>query len=89
MSKDKAPPLLSYSKSYEDWKKFIDLLRGYTSVQKNKQTSAIVFSLEGNAQTAALDVSNTDLTKDDVVDTLLPERSTDIEIRSYRSLRNI
>ena len=57
MTKDKAPPLLSYSKSYEDWKKFIGLWRGYTSVQKNKQASAIVLLLEGKDQTAALDVS--------------------------------
>lgn len=71
MSKDKAPPLLSASKSYEDWTKLITLWKGYTSLDVKKQASAIVLSLDGKAQTAALEIPNADLIKDNGVETLI------------------
>ena len=71
MSKDKAPPLLSASKTYEDWTNLIDLWKDFTSLDKHKQAPAIVLSLEGKVQTAALEIPKADLTKDDGVDTLI------------------
>ena len=76
MSKDKAPPLLSASKTYEDWTSLIDLWKDFRSLDKDKQAPAIVLSLEGKAQTAALEIPKADLTKDDGVDTLIKKLDT-------------
>ena len=71
MSKDKAPPLLSTSKSYDDWVKLIKIWKDFTSLDKSKQALAIVLSLEDKAQQAALEIDQADLIKDDGVDSLI------------------
>ena len=67
----KAPPALSNSKSYGDWKKLIKIWKEVTSLDKSKQALALVLSLEGEAQDAALQIESTDLSKDEGVDILL------------------
>ena len=71
MSKDKAPPLLSSCKTYDDWVKLINLWQGYTTLEATKQASAIVLSLEGKAQDAPLELETAALVKDDGVATLI------------------
>ena len=51
MSKDKAPPLLSASKTYEDWTNLIDLWKDFTSLDKPKKAPVIIL-LEVKAQMA-------------------------------------
>ena len=67
MSKDKSPPLLSSSRTYDDWIKLIRLWQGFTTFDKGKQASAIVLSLDGKAQ---------HLIKDDGVETLIKRLDT-------------
>ena len=76
MSKDKSPPLLSSSRTYDDWLKLIKLWQGFTTLEKGKQASAIVLSLDGKAQDAALKIPTEDLIKDDGVETLIKRLDT-------------
>ena len=73
MSKDKAPPQFSANKSYEDWKKLVNLWKGFTSLDVSKRATAVVLSLEGNqkALTAALEIPEAQLAKDEGVDYIL------------------
>ena len=66
-SYNKAPPLLSSSKSYNDWKKLIELWTDLTTLAKNKQGPALVLSLEGKAQEAALELDSASIAHDDGV----------------------
>ena len=76
MSKDKSPPLLSSSRTYDDWIKLIRLWQGFTTLDKGKQASAIVLSLDGKPQDAALEIPTENLIKDDGVETLIKRLDT-------------
>ena len=52
----KAPPSIKSCKTYHDWKKLINVWSGLTSLAKEKQASAVLLSLEGEAQDAALEI---------------------------------
>ena len=68
MSKDKAPPELEKSKTYNDWRKLINLWTNFTSLPKAKQASAIIMtSLTAEAQEACLEIPDTDINSDDGV----------------------
>ena len=73
MSKEKAPLQFSAHKSYEDWKKLVNLWKGFTSLEMSKRATAVVLSLEGNqkALTSALEIPESDLSKADGVDILI------------------
>ena len=71
MSNVKNPPKLSVSKSYDDWVKLVEIWRDFTSVEKPKQALAVVLSLEGKAQEAALEIPKEDLAKDNGVDLVI------------------
>ena len=47
---NKLPPLLSKSKSYDDWLQLVELWHKFTTLEPEKQGPAIVLSLEGEAQ---------------------------------------
>ena len=51
---NKSPPLLPKSKSYDNWLKSITIWQQFTTLELEKQGSAIVLSLEGEAQDPAL-----------------------------------
>ena len=55
-SSSKIPPLLSKSPVYTDWKKKIDIWSLFTSLEKEKQGAAILLTLEGAAEEAALEL---------------------------------
>ena len=47
---NKSPPLLSKSKSCDEWLKLVELQRKFTTLEPEKQGPAIVLSSEGEAQ---------------------------------------
>ena len=55
-SSSKIPPLLSKSPVYTDWKKKIDIWSSFTSLEKEKQGAALLLTLEGEAEDAALEL---------------------------------
>ena len=63
----KAPPLLSSSKTYSDWKKLINIWIELTPLEKKKQGPALVLTLEGKAQEAALELESTDISAENGV----------------------
>ena len=46
---NKSPPLLSKSKSYDDWLKLVTIWPQFTTLELEKRGPAIVLSLEGEA----------------------------------------
>ncbi len=68
---NKPPQSLSNCKSYEDWVKLITVWKTLTSLESSKQASALLLSLEGKAQNAALEISTDDLTNDDGVSKII------------------
>ena len=68
MLKDKAPPELEKSKTYNDWRKLIELWTNFTSLPKAKQASAIIFSsLTVEVQEAVLEIPNAEINSDEGV----------------------
>ena len=61
---NKPPPALSACKSYTDWKKLVNIWKGLSGLEQPSLAPALVLSLEGEAQEAALEVSSEDLAKD-------------------------
>ena len=55
-SSSKIPPLLSKSPVYTDWKKKIDIWSSFTTLEKDKQGAAVLLTLEGAAEEAALEL---------------------------------
>ena len=55
-SSSKIPPLLSKSPVYTDWKKKIHIWSSFTSLEKEKQGAAVLLTLEGAAEEAALEL---------------------------------
>ena len=53
---NKSPPLLSKSKTYDDWIKLLFIWLKFTSLKSEKQELAIVLTLEGEAHDEVLDI---------------------------------
>ena len=70
-SYNKAPPLLTSSKTYSDWKKLISIWTELTTLEKKKQGPALVLTLEGKAQEAALELSSEEITAEAGVKAIL------------------
>ena len=68
---DKAPPLLSFYKSYTDWKKLLQIWTGFTSLEKKKQGPALVLTLDGKAQEAALELTSDEIYADSGVPNII------------------
>ena len=68
---NKGPPLLSKCKSYEDWLKLMKIWRMYTDLPKPRQGPALILSLEGEAQDAALEIDEKEIAKDNGIDTII------------------
>ena len=67
----KTPPPLFHSKSYEDWLKLFGIWRMYTELPKTRQGPALVLSLEGEAQDAALELLEDKIAQENGVDAIL------------------
>ena len=67
-SSSKNPPLLSNSATYHDWKKMLSIWKSFTPVEKVKQGGAVVMSLKGSAQEAALELDEAEINADDGLD---------------------
>ena len=72
-TKRQVPPSLPEAKSYDDWLKLVKIWRRITDVEKSKQGSTLLLSLKGEAQEAALQVSEDDLVKDNGIDYVINE----------------
>jgi len=70
-SYNKAPPLLSSCKTYSDWKKLINIWTELTTLEKKKQGPALVMTLEGKAQEAALELSQAEITGENGIKQIL------------------
>ena len=68
---NKAPPLLSAAKSYEDWIKLLEIWRTFTSLGVDKMGPAVALSLQGEAQQAILELSIAQLSAPDGVDKII------------------
>ena len=55
---NKSPPLLSESKSYDDWPNIVEIWRKFTTLEPEKQVPAIVLSLESEEQDAVLSITH-------------------------------
>ena len=64
---NKSPPLLSKSKSYDDWLKLVEIWRTFTILEPEKQGPAIVLCLEGEAQDAVLELDTNQISLSDGV----------------------
>ena len=58
----KSPPLLSKSKSYDDWLILITIWQQVTTLELEKQGPAIVLNLEGEAQDSVLEIEPNQIT---------------------------
>ena len=67
----KTPPPLFHSKSYEDWLKLFRIWRMYAELPKTRQGPALVLSLEGEAQDAALELLEDKIAQENGVDAIL------------------
>ena len=65
------PPIFLESKSYEVWKKEVQLWKICCRIDKKEQGPALALSLTGSAREAALELEVTELNSDDGVDKLI------------------
>ena len=71
VSYNKAPPLLTACKNYDDWKKLLTIWTELTTLEKKKQGPALVLALEGKAQEAALELTSADISSEQGVSKIL------------------
>lgn len=64
---NKSPPLLSKSKSHDDWLILVEIWRKFTTLEPEKQGPAIVLSLEGEAQDAVSELDTNQISRTDGV----------------------
>ena len=72
----KSPPILDVSKNYDDWKKLLKIWQQLTSLDSSKQGPAVVLTLEGEAQQAALEISSEDLSSNTGVNKIIERLDT-------------
>ena len=72
----KSPPILDVSKNYDDWKKLLKIWQQLTSLDSSKQGPAVVLTLEGEAQQAALEISSEDLSSNNGVNKIIERLDT-------------
>ena len=94
---NKSPPLLSKTKSYDDWLKLIEVWRQFTTLEPEKQGPAVVLTLEGEAQDAVLELQTTELTGKDGIDKIInrlnkiykKDEFFNTKVQCFRSIRNL
>ena len=67
----KTPPSLSKCKTDEDWLKHIKVWRHFINLPSHRQGSALVLSLEDEAQDAVLEIGDEDIAKENGVDAII------------------
>ena len=68
---NKSPPLLSKSKSYDEWAKLITIWQKFTTLELEKQNPAIILSLEGAKNDAILELEPNQITDRNGVKTII------------------
>ena len=69
----KIPPLLSKSPVYTDWKKKIDIWSSFTTLEKDKQGAALLLTLEGAAEEAALELDVSVINRNDGLKSIIQQ----------------
>ena len=89
-SSSKWPPLLSQSKTYEEWLKLFRIWRMYTELSKKRQGPTLVLSLEGEAQEAVLEIPKNDNASENGVDVIINRLNSlykkDSTVTKYQAL---
>ena len=70
-SYNKAPPLLSASKTYEDWKKKINIWNQVSTLDAKSKASQVFLNLTGEAEEAVLELEETDIHSDNGLTNIL------------------
>ena len=87
---NKPPPLLSKSRLYSDWKKKILLWKAYSTLEDSKKATAVLFTLEGEAEEAALQVPIEELQANSGLDKLITKLDElylkDVTIDKFQAL---
>ena len=73
MSSNKTPPLLTKSKSYEDYKKKLSIWSKITSIPKKDQGGAILLTLEKEAEDKVLELDENDIICDQGVENIIKQ----------------
>ena len=73
MSSNKTPPLLTKSKSYEDYKKKLSIWSKITSIPKKDQGGAILLTLENEAEDKVLELDENDIICDQGVENIIKQ----------------
>ena len=68
---NKSPPLLSKSKTYDDWIKLLSIWLKFTSLKSEKQGLAIVLTLEGEAHEEVLEIHTDVISRKDGVSKII------------------
>ena len=72
----KVPPLLSKSKSYDDWVNKIKIWTKITSLPKSDQGGAVLMILEGEAEDKILELEEDDIIAEDGLDNIIKQLDT-------------
>ena len=67
----KTSPSLSKCKTYEDWLEVIKVWRRSTNLTTNRQSSALLLSLEDKALDAVLETDDEDITTENSADVII------------------
>ena len=67
----KTSPSLSKCKTYEDWLEVIKVWRRSTNLATNRQSSALLLSLEDKALDAVLETDDEDITTENSADVII------------------
>ena len=67
----KTSPSLSKCKTYEDWLEVIKAWRRSTNLTTNRQSSALLLSLEDKALDAVLETDDEDITTENSADVII------------------
>lgn len=70
---NKVPPLLSKSKSYEDWVKKIKIWTKITSLPKTDLGGAVLMTLEGEAEDKILELDESDIIAENGIENILKQ----------------
>ena len=68
---NKSPPLLSKSKSYDNWLKLVKIWQQFATIEIEKQGPATVLSLAGEVKDAVLELESSQITNKDGIKTII------------------
>jgi len=83
---NKTPPILSKSKSYDDWVKKINIWNRITCLSQDSRGGAILMTPEGEAEDAILELSEDELICADGVKNIIAKLDTIFKKNNFRKI---